>query len=311
MKANYEVKVRGRLGTEEGDLKEIDVLGRTIKVEEWGWSWCADARHREMVFEHFGFDEKSRSLSKSGDREDDKVGEDSDQHMTKAEETSFRGVVARTNYFATDCAPIQFATKEVCQDMAKPTVAGHEKMKKLARYMLHFEAAVFEYPWQDENDAAVKVFTDSDWAGCLRTRRSTSGGAIQLGSHTLRTWSTTQPTVAMSSAEAEYIAMVEGATRGIGLRTMLSEMGVDVSVMVVSTDSSAAKSFASQRGLKKMRHIEVKELWLQEAVCRGKVKLVKIEGTKNPSDVFTKYLTHAEIDRHCSRLGIRVLQPTR
>lgn len=34
MKANYEVKVRGRLGAEEGDLKEIDVLGRTIKVEE-------------------------------------------------------------------------------------------------------------------------------------------------------------------------------------------------------------------------------------------------------------------------------------
>ena len=231
--------------------------------------------------------------------------------MTKAEETSFRGVVARTNYFATDCAPIQFATKEVCRDMAKPTVAGHDKMKKLARYMLHFEAAVFEYPWQDEGETAVKVFTDSDWAGCLRTRRSTSGGAIQLGSHTLRTWSTTQPTVAMSSAEAEYIAMVEGATRGIGLRTMFGEMGVDVSVLVVSTDSSAAKSFASQRGLKKMRHIEVKELWLQEAVCRGKVKILKIGGTKNPADMFTKYLTHAEIERHCGRLGIRVSQPTR
>ena len=127
----------------------------------------------------------------------------------------------------------------------------------------------------------------------------------------MRTWSTTQPTVAMSSAAAEYIAMVEGATRGIGLRTMLSEMGVEVSVVVISTDSSAAKSFASQRGLKKMRHIEVKELWLQEAVCRGKVKLLKIEGTKNPSDMFTKYLTHAEIERHCGRLGIRMSQPTR
>ena len=105
--------------------------------------------------------------------------------------------------------------------------------------------------------------------------------------------------------------MVEGATRGIGLRTMFGEMGVDVSVLVVSTDSSAAKSFASQRGLKKMRHIEVKELWLQEAVCRGKVKLLKIEGTKNPADMFTKYLTHAEIERHCGRLGIKVSQPTR
>lgn len=82
-----------------------------------------------MVFEHFGFDEKSKSLSKNGDQEDDKVGEDSDQHMTKVEETSFRGVVARKNYFATDCAPIQFATKEVCRDMAKPTAAGHDKIE--------------------------------------------------------------------------------------------------------------------------------------------------------------------------------------
>ena len=46
-------------------------------------------------------------------------------------------------------------------------------------------------------------------------------------------------------------------------------------------------------------------------VCRGKVKLLKIEGTKNPADMFTKYLTHAEIERHCGRLGIRVSQPTR
>ena len=127
----------------------------------------------------------------------------------------------------------------------------------------------------------------------------------------MRTWATTQPTVTLSSAEAEYIAMVEGATRGTGLKTMLSEVGVEVSVLVISTDSSAAKSFASQRGLKKMRHIECKELWLQEAVCRGKVKLLKIEGTKDPAHMFTKYLTHAEILRHCGKLGIRVLSATR
>ena len=261
-KANYEVKVRGRLGTEEGDSKEIDVLGRTIKVEEWGWTWEADKRHRKMVLEHFGFDRTSKSLSGSGDKEDDKDNEEGDQEMTKAEATSFRGVTARTNYCAADCAPIQFATKEVCRDMANPTVKGHEKMKKLARYMLHFEAAVFEYWWHDEKETAVKVFTDSDWAGCRKTRRSTSGGAIQLGGHTLRTWATTQPTVAMSSAEAEYYAMVEGATRGIGLRTMLSEMGVEVNVVVISTDSSSAKSFASQRGLKKMSYIDNIHLFL-------------------------------------------------
>ena len=89
-----------------------------------------------------------------------------------------------------------------------------------------------------------------------------------LRAHTLKTWSSTQPTVAiMSSAEAEYCAMVEGATRGIGLQTMLRELWVEIGIIVMYTDSSAAKSFASRKGLDKMRHIELKELWLQEAVC--------------------------------------------
>ena len=71
--------------------------------------------------------------------------------------------------------------------------------------------------------------------------------------HCVKTWSSTQMPLALSSAEAEYYAMVDGATRGPGAKTMLSEMGLDTSVLVLSTDSSAAKSFPSQRGLKKMR----------------------------------------------------------
>ena len=55
-----------------------------------------------------------------------------------------------------------------------------------------------------------------------------------------------------------------------------------------------------------MRPIECKELWLQEAVCRGKVKLLKVEGVKNPADIFTKYLTHIEIEKHLKRLNIEM-----
>ena len=130
---------------------------------------------------------------------------------------------------------------------------------------------------------------------------------MMLGRHTLRTWSTTQPTIALSVAEAEYYAMAEGATRGLDLKTMIGEMGLELDVIVISADSSSAKSFASQRGLKKMRHIECRELWLQEAVCRGRVKVLKVEGPKNPADLFTKYLTHAEALKHLEKLGLRVV----
>ena len=108
-----------------------------------------------------------------------------------------------------------------------------------------------------------------------------------LGTRTLKTWSTTQATMAMSSAEAEHYALIEGAIRSLGLQSMLRELGLSKEVWL-RTDSSAAKGFSSQRGLGRMRHLEVKELWLQEAVCRGRLRLCKVKGDENPADVFTK-----------------------
>ena len=208
---------------------------------------------------------------------------------------------------AIDVPNAQFPTKEVCREMSKPTAAGYQRVKRLARYLASFEEVYFKYVWQSEEESlSLRGFTDSDWAGCQKSRKSTSGGALMLGNHCLRTWSTTQPVLTLSVAEAEYYAIIEGATRCLGLQTMLREMGVDVSIVVISTDSASAKSFASKRGLGKMRHIEVKDLWLQEAVCRGRVKLAKIEGTKNPADLFTKYLSSAEIANHLEFLHIGI-----
>ena len=304
MQDNYEVKVRGRLGPDTEDLKEIDILGRVLRYENWGISWRADPRHRKMILEYYGFGSDTKGLSKTGDKDDDKSEEELDGEMTVQEATVFRGVAARANYMAADWPQIQFATKEVCRDMARPTWKSHAKMKKLARYLCTCTEAVWQFPWQSDSEANLMTYTDSDWAGCLKTRRSTSGGAMVLGRHCLRTWSTTQPVVAMSAAEAEYYSMVEGATRAIGLKAMLSELGCCVHAVVISTDSSSAKSFASRRGLGKMRHIDVKELWLQEAVCRGKIRLHKVLGTANPADLFTKYLTQEEVRRHLERLCI-------
>ena len=95
-------------------------------------------------------------------------------------------------------------------------------------------------------------------------RRSTSGGAICLGEHCLRTWSSTQGAIALSSAEAEFYAMIDGALRAKWAQTVLCELGVPASpVAELCVDSSAAKSFVSKRGLGKMRPIEIRDLWLQ------------------------------------------------
>ena len=111
----------------------------------------------------------------------------------------------------------------------------------------------------------------------------------------------------MSSAEAELYAMTEGATRGIGMKTMMSEMGVVLDIVHLFSESSAAKSFLSQRCLTKMRHIEVQELWLQAAVKEAKVKLHEIGGESNPADLMTEYTDLAKL-RHLSKAaGLHIL----
>jgi len=103
----------------------------------------------------------------------------------------------------------------------------------------------------------------------------------------LKTWSSTQASIAQSSGEAEYYALVRAASEALGMQSIMRDLGWDCKIRLL-VDSSAAKSIASRTGLGKLRHLEIKFLWLQECVRRGKVVLSKVRGDINPADVLTK-----------------------
>ena len=89
-----------------------------------------------------------------------------------------------------------------------------------------------------------------------------------LGTHCINTWSVNQVYIALSSGEAEYYGAIRGASQSLGLRAMLADLGVQAGVQLM-VDASAAIGIATRRGLGKIRHIELNELWLQEQVARG------------------------------------------
>jgi len=103
----------------------------------------------------------------------------------------------------------------------------------------------------------------------------------------LKTWSSTQASIAQSSGEAEYYALVRAASEALGMKSIMNDLGWDCKIRLL-VDSSAAKSIASRTGLGKLRHLEIKFLWLQECVRRGKVIVSKVRGEVNPADVLTK-----------------------
>ena len=292
--SRYEIKNRGRLGRGSKDVQTIDMLGRTIKITKEGISWEGDPRHQDILVKHFGMNDSTKVLNKNGygDVQWQGGSPEEEVELTVSEAKTYRMLAARLNYMAQDNPLLQYPAKEVCRSMARPSVTDFGKVKRLVRFLKGVGPVKFNYEMQEESEAKhIMVYVDSDWAGCQRTRRSTTGGVMKVGRHVVRTWSATQPTVATSSGEAELIAMAEGASRGLGLRTMMMELGFGPELQVVhmATDSSVAKSFVSTRGLGKMRHLDVKLLWLQECVQKGLLNVAKVRGATNVADALTKY----------------------
>ena len=118
-----------------------------------------------------------------------------------------------------------------------------------------------------------------------------------LGECCVKSWSSTQSLIALSSGEAEYYGVVKAASTGLGLQSLCKDLGFPVELEVL-TDATAAKGIASRKGLSsKTRHIQTHYLWLQDKVAQNAFKLSKVWGEENPADLLTKYLTHDKIEK--------------
>ena len=145
------------------------------------------------------------------------------------------------------------------------------------------------------------IYSDSDWAGCRRTRKSTQGYVVNYGNHCIKSHSSTQATIALSSAEAEYYALVKSGSVALGMQAMYTDFGVKVGIKL-HTDASGAKGIAQRRGLGKLRHVDVHLLWLQQKVANGTFSVHKVDGKVNPADLLTKYLSREDMKGHMRRL---------
>ena len=270
------------------------ILNRIIRCTKQGWEYEADQRHAEFVINALNLQEAKPVSTPQEAQKPSKVTEEA-QKLSQEKATEYRSLAARANYLAVDRIDIQYAVKEICRNMSDPTVGDRRKLKRLARYLKAKPRLVSEYTWQ-ERVIDMDGYTDSDWAGCKDTAKSTSGGVIMWGSHMLKSWSSTQKSITLSSAEAELVAAVKVSTELIGMTQLAADWGLD-SHGKVHVDSSAAIGVAQRRGCGKMRHVRVGTLWIQESVENGDLDIAKIHGEWNPADLLTKGLTEEKSRR--------------
>ena len=214
---HYELDIGPRLGPGDDDAKEGRVLNRVIR-------WCkdrveyeADPRQVERLVAECGL-EGAKGVATPGVKPTFKQLEenvDLPSHLT----TAFRGAAARGNYLAADRLDAQFACKEVCRWMAKPSVHAWEALKRTGRFLNSAPRLVYEF--RQQSVSHIDVYTDTDWAGCPRTRKSTSGGCVMLGGHAAKHRSSTQQSISLSSGEAEFAGVIRGAGQGLGYQALL------------------------------------------------------------------------------------------
>ena len=215
--------------------------------------------------------------------------------------TKYRALAASCNYLSMAGPDIQYAVKELCRDMSKPLKGSWHKLQRVGQYLRGRPRLVWRFEWQDPMNS-IDVYADANWAGCTRTRKSSSGGCTLIGQHCVKAWSKTQAIIAKSRAEAELYGVA--SCEALGTLTLMEELGSE-STARVHVDASAAKGIIERRGLDKVRHIDVNVLWLQEQEIRGKVPLRKVDGTKNPADLMTKHLDAKKAEGHLERLGMK------
>ena len=101
--------------------------------------------------------------------------------LVREEMRCCRSAVARCNYLAQDRFEIAFTTKELCRAMSKPTQGDAKATARLCRFLKGLPRLVQRIPFADHPPSIIEVYVDSDLAGCRRSRKSTSGGAIMFG----------------------------------------------------------------------------------------------------------------------------------
>lgn len=199
-----------------------------------------------------------------------------------------KSLVARANYLAAGWPDIQFACKGPSHAMASPGVDDYEKLTRLGRYLKGRPRLLHQY-WRETNNDTLVAYAGASWAGNRKTRMSTSGGVLSIGSHWVKSWNKSQSVVALSSAESELYTAVKTTAESLGARSMTQDLGMTLDVEVPA-DASAALGIIGCRGARKVRHLDARHLWIQEAAAKRAVEFQKVHGTENIADLMTKEL---------------------
>ena len=127
------------------------------------------------------------------------------------------------------------------------------------------------------------------------------------GGHNVKHWSKTQTTVCLSSGESELRGISEGLAQALGVQTIARDLGFHWPIRMLS-DATAAIGIARRRGMGRIRHIDVTDLWVQEKFATGAATIDKVLGSENPADILTKHVDQQTLKKALVKMGMEAFE---
>ncbi|MCO5611850.1 hypothetical protein L7F22_066109 [Adiantum nelumboides] len=184
-----------------------------------------------------------------------------------------------------------------------PTTHAHAR-KRVLRYI----AGTLDYgiTYTRGEDSTLVGFCDSDWVGDIDGRRSVTGYCFSQGSGVISWISKKQPTVALSSIEAEYKPACFTSCEALWLRRLLGDMGaVQEQPTMLLCDNQSCMAIARNPVFHaRTKHIEVQYHFVRELILDGEVEMEYCPTMDNCADIFTKALGSKTLERHLHQIGV-------
>ena len=195
---------------------------------------------------------------------------------------------------------IFYAVMQLARFNSNPGEPHVKASKQVLRYLSDDPSKGIKYTKTKNFDGKIRIvaYVDSDWAGCIDTRRSTMGYIIKVANGPTSWKSKTIKSIAMSSCEAEFVALSEVCRELMWMCRFLDELGIPYHTPEIHCDSSSAIRWAEDPVQhQRNKHVELKYYYCRDLVTADKVRVFKVHTTLNCADIMTKPVGKQILDK--------------
>lgn len=219
--------------------------------------------------------------------------------------TDYRKIVGSLRYLVNSRPDLAFSVGYVSRFMEKPTTEHLAAVKRVLRYVAGTINRGCSYR-RKKGAVHLVGFSDSDLAGDVDTRKSTTGVFFFLGDNLITWQSQKQKVVALSSCEAEYIAATTAACQGVWLARLLAELkGEEADAVTLNVDNQSAIQLSKNPVFHdRSKHIETRYHYIRECIEEDRVKIEFVSTNDQLADILTKSLGRDRFNKLCTRIGL-------